>query len=97
LVLFFSIFFYLEPDALRFLCDSRIETVNLRKPSYFIQKTQFQKVQHAIEIYFLERGTYPARLEELVTAKLLDGDDLFYRKGISYQYERKDGRYSLKH
>jgi len=97
LVLFFSVFFYLEPAALRFLCDSRIETVNLRKPSYFIQKTQFQRVQHAIEIYFLERGTYPARLEELVTAKLLDRDDLFYRKGISYQYERKDGRYSLKH
>lgn len=95
--LVFFLFFYVEPAALRFLLDSKIETVHLKKPGHFLQKTRFQRVQNALEIYGLEKGTYPNRLEELVAAKLLPEEDLFYRKGISYHYERRDGRYFLKH
>ncbi len=97
LALLFSLFFYAEPAVLRFLLDSKVETPNLEKPAQFIQRTRFERVQNAIEIYRLEKGTYPSRLGELVAAKLLSEDELFYRKGVSYHYERKDGRYALKH
>ena len=59
-------------------------------------RTQLQRLKNALEIYYLEKGQYPGHLEELVSAHLLSEEDLFYRKGISFQYERKDGRYILK-
>jgi hypothetical protein len=45
----------------------------------------------------MENGKYPDRIEELISARLIQRDDLYYRKGVSYQYESKDGKYSLKH
>jgi hypothetical protein len=62
-----------------------------------VQKVQLHRIQEALEIYYLEKGQYPDHLEAVVTAGLLDPVDLFYRKGISYRYERKDGQYLLKH
>jgi hypothetical protein len=64
---------------------------------HLVHKTQLDRIKNALEIYFLEKGQYPSRLEELITAKLIQKSDLSYRKGASYQYELKDGKYLLKH
>jgi len=96
-VLIFLFFFYLKPNFMSLLWDSRIERVDLATPTHFIYRNQLQRVKNALEIYSLEKGSYPNRLEELVSAELLQKDDLFYRKGVSYQYELRDGKYLLKH
>jgi len=62
-----------------------------------VHKTQLERIKNALEIYYLEKGQYPSQLEDLISAKLLQKSDLFYRKGVSYQYELKDGKYYLKH
>jgi hypothetical protein len=60
-------------------------------------KTQIQRIKNALEIYYMEQGKYPDRIEELVSTRLLQKDDLYYRKGVAYQYELKEGKYYLKH
>jgi hypothetical protein len=97
LLLIFLLFFYLKPNFMRLFWDSRIERVDMETPAHFIHRNQLQRIKNALEIYYLEKGNYPNRLEELVTAELLRKDDLFYRRGVSYQYELRDGKYLLKH
>jgi hypothetical protein len=96
--LFILLFFiYLRPSFIHHLWGSKIESVESGVPTHLIHKTQLHQIKNALELYYLEKGHYPQRLEELVSAHLLRRDDLFYRKGISYQYELKDGKYVLKH
>lgn len=92
----FFVLFYFKPDFLNLLWRSRIEQLNLEAPSLYIHRTQLDRIKQALEIYYFEKGGYPQKLEELVTADLLRPQDLFYRKGVSYQYEVKDGKYLLK-
>ena len=88
---------YFKPSFMHHLWDSRIETVDVGTPTRLVHKTQLHQIKNALEIYYLEKGQYPNRLDELVSARLLRRSDLFYRQGISYQYELKDGKYVLKH
>jgi hypothetical protein len=88
---------YVKPVFLQHLWDSKIERVNIEIPIHLLHKTQLDRIKNALEIYYLEKGQYPSRLEELISVKLLKRNDLFYRKGVSYQYELKDGKYFLKH
>ncbi len=97
LVFIFFTLVYFKPDFLYHFWDSKIERVDIEAPSHLVHKTQLDRVKNALELYYLEKGQYPSRLEELVSAKLLREGDLFYRKGASYQYELKDGKYLLKH
>jgi hypothetical protein len=97
LILVFLLLVYFTPNFLHYFFDSRIEQLDIEIPTHFAQKTQLDRIKNALEIYFLERGNYPNQLEELVSAQLLRKSDLFYHKGISYQYELRDGRYFLKH
>jgi hypothetical protein len=71
--------------------------VDIEIPTHLVHKTQLDRIKNALEIYYLEKGQYPSQLEELISTKLLQKRDLFYRKGVSYQYELKDGKYFLKH
>jgi hypothetical protein len=96
-VLILLIFLYFKPAFMRPFWDSRIESVDIRVPKGLVHKTQLLQIKNALEVYYLEKGQYPNRLDELVSTRLLRQDDLFYRKGISYQYELKDGKYILKH
>jgi hypothetical protein len=96
LLLLILVFIYFKPGFLHHVRDSRIASVNIEIPTNLAHRTQLQRLKNALEIYYLERGQYPGRLEELVSVKLLKEEDLFYRKGISFQYERKDGTYVLK-
>ena len=91
------LFVYFKPSLLHHVRDSRIASVEVEIPVQYAQEVQLHRVQEALEIYYLEKGQYPDRLDAVVTAGLLDPVDLFYRKGISYGYERKDGQYLLKH
>jgi hypothetical protein len=91
------IFLYFKPTFMRHFWDSRIESVDIRVPTGLVHKTQLHQIKNALEVYYLEKGQYPNRLDELVSTRLLRRDALFYRKGISYQYELKDGKYILKH
>ena len=95
LILFLLVYF--TPNLLRHFLDSGIERVDIEIPTYFAQQTQLDRIKNALEIYYLEKGSYPDHLEELVSAQLLRNSDLFYHKGLSYQYELKDGKYLLKH
>jgi len=97
LVFIFFLLVYFRPDFLDHFLDSRIERVDIEIPVHVVQKVQLDRVKNALELYYLEKGQYPSRLEELISAKLLQKSDLFYRKGVSYQYELKDGKYFLKH
>ena len=97
LVFIFFLLVYFKPDFLHHFWDSRIERVDIEIPTHMVHKAQLDRVKNALELYYLEKGQYPSRLEELISAKLLKKSDLFYRKGVSYQYELKDGKYLLKH
>jgi hypothetical protein len=88
---------YLKPNYLQHLWNSKVERANIEIPAQFANKMQIQRIKNALEVYYLEKGKYPGGLNELVTATLLKPDDIFYRKGLSYQYELKDGKYILKH
>jgi hypothetical protein len=91
------LFLYLKPDLLQHVLDLKIEPVDLQVPTHFVHKSQIDRIKNALELYYLENGKYPIRLDELVSSELLQKGDLFYGKGISYQYEVKEGRYFLKH
>jgi hypothetical protein len=93
----FILFVYFKPNFLNYFRDSKIERADIEVPTHFVHQTQLKRIKNALEIYYLENGKYPTRLEELISAQILQKDDLFYRKGVSYQYELKDGRYFLKH
>jgi hypothetical protein len=97
LIFIFLILFYFKPNFLYYIWDSKIERVDIEIPTHFVHKIQLDRIKNALEIYYLEKGKYPNQLEELIFAQLLPKRDLFYRKGISYQYELKDGKYFLKH
>ncbi len=97
LVFIFVLLVYFKPDFLHHFWESRIERVDIEIPMRVAHKARLDRVRNALEMYYLERGQYPSRLEELISAKLLRKSDLFYRKGVSYQYELKDGKYLLKH
>ena len=97
LAFIFLMLIYFKPNFLQHLWDSKIERVDIEIPVHWAHKTQLDRIKNGLEIYYLEKGQYPSRLEELISAKLLQKSDLFYRKGVSYQYELKDGKYFLKH
>jgi hypothetical protein len=88
---------YFKPSVLHHLGNSRIERADIEIPTNLAHKTQLQRIKNALEIYYMENGKYPDRIEELISTRLLQKDDLYYRKGVSYQYELKDGKYYLKH
>jgi Domain of unknown function (DUF4388) len=97
LVFIFLILLYFKPNFLHHFWDSRIQRPDIEAPMHLLHRTQLDRIKNALETYYLEKGQYPPRLEELITAKLLRKSDLFYREGASYQYELKDGKYLLKH
>ena len=97
LVFIFLLLIYFKPNFLNHFWDSRIERVDIEIPMHLVYKTHLDRIKNALEIYYLEKGQYPSRLEDLISTKLLQKSDLFYRKGVSYQYELKDGKYFLKH
>jgi hypothetical protein len=88
---------YFKPSVLQHLTDSKIERADIEIPMNLTHKTQLQRIKSALEIYYIEQGKYPDRIEELVSTRLLQRDDLYYQKGVAYQYELKEGRYYLKH
>jgi hypothetical protein len=97
LVLIFVIIVYLKPNFLKHVWDSKVVRADIELPSIYIHQSQMDRIKNALEIYCLEKGKYPDQLEELVPARLLRRSDLYYQKGISFQYELKDGKYLLKH
>ena len=97
LLLIFFLFVFFSPNILRQILDSRVERVDIEIPTQLVQKAQLDQIKNALEIYYLEKGSYPNHLEELVSAQLIQKSALFYRKGISYQYELKGEKYFLKH
>jgi hypothetical protein len=97
LVFIFLLLIYFKPNFLYHFWDSKVERVDIEIPSHWVHKTQLERVKNALEIYYMEKGHYPSQLQELISEKLLQRSDLYYRKGVSYQYELKDGRYFLKH
>ncbi len=97
LVFIFLVLVYLRPSFMRHFWDSKIVRADIEAPMHLVHRVQLDRIKNALEIYYLEKGHYPPRLEELIAAKLLWKNDLFYRRGVSYQYELKDGKYLLKH
>jgi hypothetical protein len=97
LIFIFLLLIYFKPNFLYHFWDSKIERVDIEIPTHLVHKTQLDRIKNALEIYHLEKGQYPSHLEELISTKLLQKSDLFYRKGVSYQYELIDGKYFLKH
>jgi hypothetical protein len=97
IVFIFLVLVYFKPHFLRHFWDSKIERADIEAPLHLVHRAQLNRIKIALETYYLEKGQYPSRLEELITANLLRKSDLFYREGASYRYELKDGKYQLKH
>ena len=91
------ILLFFRPQFIPPLGGLKIQDVDIGTPTQLIHRSQLNQIKNALEVYFLEKGQYPSRLEELVAARLISKEDLFYRKGISYHYAVKDGKYILKH
>jgi hypothetical protein len=94
LLIIFLVLIFFTPN---FFHHFWIERVNIETPALYVQRGQLDRIKNALEIYYLEKGSYPHDLEELVSAQLLRKSDLFYHKGISYHYELKGNKYFLKH
>jgi len=92
----FLLLFYVKPELRSYLFQSKIERVDFELPIHVVYKSKLERLKNALEIYFYENGKYPNRLEELVQTRLVNREDLFYLKGIPYQYELKDGKYLIK-
>jgi hypothetical protein len=60
-----------------------------------ISALQQRKISTAIELYRLEKGKYPASLDELVREQFLLKQDLTYPWGREYYYNIKDDEYIL--
>jgi hypothetical protein len=97
LVFILLIVVYFKPAFMHPLWGSGLDSVNMDSPAHLVHKAQIYQIKNALELFYLEKGQYPNRLEDLVSARLIRRSDLFYRNGISYQYELKDGKYILKH
>ncbi len=97
LLLVFLLLIYFKPAFLHLFWDSKIERVDIETPSLYVHRAQLDRIKNALEIYYLEKGTYPQKLEDLVSVRLLQRRDLYYQRGVSYQYELKGGKYLLKH
>jgi hypothetical protein len=62
----------------------------------FVARAQLARLRGALEVYRLEKGGYPERLDELVEAGLASARDLRYPWRAPYHYRRPDqGRYVL--
>ncbi len=58
----------------------------------YLARAQMRALRRALEVYRLERGRYPDRLERLVTEGLVAERDLRHPFERPYEYELKDGR-----
>lgn len=56
----------------------------------FISRQQMTRIESALALYRLERGELPDKLDALVTAGLLQADDLRYPWRDGYFYRRKE-------
>ena len=62
----------------------------------FVGRQQLTRIEAALEVYRLEKGTVPTALGELVEAGLLAPDDLSYPWRDDYYYRKRgDGAYVL--
>ena len=95
-VLLFLFLVFVKPKHLDPFLDFKIKERGTGLPTHLLHKAQMNRIKDALEIYSFENGSYPSRLEELVKVKLVDKKDLSYRKGVSFKYELKDGKYVLK-
>jgi hypothetical protein len=81
---------YFKPDVLHHALGFRIERPGVDIPFHFARKAQVDRIKNGLKIYYLEKGEYPQSLEELIRVRLLGKGDL-----IDFQYERRDGEYTL--
>jgi hypothetical protein len=96
-LVFILLVFVVKPDLFNLVWDWKIKQGGPGIPTHFADRTQVERIRNALEIYYLEKGSYPNRIEELVAARLLPQGDLFYRQGIPFKYVLKDGEYLLRH
>jgi hypothetical protein len=81
-------FAWADPSGGRALYDNAAQR--------FLARTQIARLGGALEVYRLERGEYPERLEALVEAGLASRRDLRYPWSGTYYYRRKaEGGYVL--
>ena len=63
-------------------------TLRDEAPQRFVARYQVSRLRRALEVWKLENGAYPDRLEALVEAGLCDRADLRYPFEEAYQYRR---------
>lgn len=60
-----------------------------------LENSRLEKIKHALQIYFWERGEYPEDLRELVAAGIVSDEDIVSSRGGGYAYSSQGTRYSL--
>lgn len=72
------------------------EVLRDNAPQRFLARYQLSRLRGALEVYRLERGAFPERLDELVEAGLAGARDLRYPWSQEYHYRRQpEGRFVL--
>ncbi|MFB6262144.1 MAG: hypothetical protein ABEL76_00775 [Bradymonadaceae bacterium] len=62
-----------------------------------IGRARADRLEHALEVYRLDRDGYPPALDELVRAELVRQRDLFYRPGGErFDYRRRPDGFELR-
>jgi hypothetical protein len=61
-----------------------------------LEYNRLEKIKHALQIYFWEKGKYPDALHELVAANILSGEEIMSSRGKGYFYTAQRNAYSLR-
>jgi len=60
-----------------------------------LEYNRLEKIKHALQIYFWEKGKYPDDLRELVAANILAGEEIMSSSGTVYAYISQGTAYFL--
>jgi hypothetical protein len=60
-----------------------------------LEYNRLEKVKHALQVYYWEKGKYPDELRELVAADILAGEDIMSSRGTVYAYTSQGKAYLL--
>jgi hypothetical protein len=86
--LLFVLVGYAKPDLSGLLRAPASLTLGATDPRALLGSGQIERLREALEVYRLEKGGYPDRLEQLVEAGLVAAAELGYPWERSYHYER---------
>ena len=95
LVIFFALLAYLGMGPFAFLQQSSRKQIRTPFFRELISEYQMDRLETALEVYFLKKGFYPKSLRELEKMHLVHSRDLYYPWKNRYQYSSNGSSFRL--